>query len=214
LRFVREAVRAATLRGRQLEDIEEENEVAVDDADSSDAGDAGDAGGDKAEPHSIFDDTKYLDIEGLDHSEAMAGDTAFVNPTEKSVENFELQQEWFDNTAYQREDHADACLKLGCDNPDVPRIPGMRVAQKLKFWQPVAVKALLDFEDSGLLRGAILADGVGLGKTWTSLAYLLTVWINPFFGVCLGIASPASPSPPPSFTNTLLHYESAYTDEW
>jgi hypothetical protein len=89
----------------------------------------------------------------------------------------------------------------------------MRVAQKLKFWQPVAVKALLDFEDSGLLRGAILADGVSLSKTWTSLAYLLTVWINLFFGVCLRIASLVLPSPLPSFTNTLLHYESAYTDK-
>jgi hypothetical protein len=90
----------------------------------------------------------------------------------------------------------------------------MHVAQKLKFWQPVAIKALLDFKDLGLLRGAILADGVSLSKIWTSLAYFLTIWINLFFRIYLGITFLTLLSSLPSFTNTLLHYESAYTDKW
>ncbi|KAK2813770.1 hypothetical protein FQN50_000168 [Emmonsiellopsis sp. PD_5] len=54
------------------------------------------------------------------------------------------------------------------------RIPGIRLSISLKFWQPVAVKALRDFEQNPHLRGAILGDAVGLGKTYTALCWIIS----------------------------------------
>ena len=45
----------------------------------------------------------------------------------------------------------------------------------LHFWQPVAIHAICEMTQNRLLKGGILADAVGLGKTWTSAAFLLSV---------------------------------------
>jgi hypothetical protein len=51
----------------------------------------------------------------------------------------------------------------------------MRKSVVLKFWQPVGVNAIMDFEANPHLRGCMFADSVGLGKTWTLIGYLLAV---------------------------------------
>ncbi|KAA8642563.1 uncharacterized protein ATNIH1004_011508 [Aspergillus tanneri] len=46
----------------------------------------------------------------------------------------------------------------------------------LEFWQPVAVWGLAQFRANANIRGAILADAVGLGKTWETIAFMLKCW--------------------------------------
>jgi hypothetical protein len=64
--------------------------MAINNTNSSNTNNASNASKDKTKPHSIFDNTKYLNIEGLDYSKAMTGDTAFINSIKKFVENFKL----------------------------------------------------------------------------------------------------------------------------
>ncbi|KKA16159.1 hypothetical protein T310_10261 [Rasamsonia emersonii CBS 393.64] len=81
---------------------------------------------------------------------------------------------WFDNELYQRENETEACQYLGIDNPDRQKVRCMHHC-RLHFWQPVAIHAMCQFANDLLLSGCLLADGVGLGKTWTTIAFLLTV---------------------------------------
>jgi hypothetical protein len=48
----------------------------------------------------------------------------------------------------------------------------MRLSKTLKFWQPVGIRAMVEFEDSAV-RGGINADDVGLGKTAETIGLLL-----------------------------------------
>src|SRR5436190_19849208 len=98
------------------------------------------------------------------HSDSAAPSLLMI-PTQEAVDKFHEQQKELDNIRYQRENHLEACKELGIPNPDVPRIPGMRPSIKLMGWQPVAVNAIKDFRVKRGLRGALLSDAVGLGKT-------------------------------------------------
>ena len=102
----------------------------------------------------------------------------FQPHTEESAKAFDIQQEYFDNVEYQREDLAGACAVLGIvwKNEDtVYRMPGMALSQTLQYWQPVATKALIDFYMDPHIRGCVLGDVMGLGKTWVVVCYLLWV---------------------------------------
>ena len=104
-------------------------------------------------------------------------DTTLLVPTQDAIDAFHRQQEWFDSLKYQQENHSTACTELGIPNPSVPKITGMRRNVSLRFWQPVAIKAMCDMATNPLLNGCVLADAVGLGKTWTTAGYLLAVCI-------------------------------------
>ena len=52
----------------------------------------------------------------------------------------------------------------------------MCISAQFQFWQVVAVKAILDFMKDDHIRGCILADVVGLGKTWVVVGYML--WVS------------------------------------
>ena len=97
----------------------------------------------------------------------------------QTAEDYELQQKYLDNLAYQRENIAEACDRLGIywDGPEntILRIPGMAISKQMSFWQVVGVKCLLDFLADTMIRGFILGDTVGLGKTWTVIIFLLQV---------------------------------------
>ncbi|GES66031.1 putative DNA repair helicase rad5,16 [Aspergillus terreus] len=82
-------------------------------------------------------------------------------------------QSWLDNLDLQRENHDEACKALGIQNPDIPKLLAMRINTALRFWQPVAIYALAQFRENPLLSGCILADMVGLGKTWMVTAYIM-----------------------------------------
>lgn len=94
---------------------------------------------------------------------------------------FDAQQSYFDSEDYQREDLEDSCRLLHIPwygDKTIFRMPGMNLSQQLKFWQPVAVKAIIEFCLQPHLRACFLADYTGLGKTWIIVSYLL--WLQKF----------------------------------
>ena len=97
--------------------------------------------------------------------------------TEETAAEFERVQEMFDNRAYQRENIEEAARNLNIQNIDMPRMPGMLRNSVFKQWQPVGINAIRAFRSTrpSRLRGCVLADGVGLGKTWITLGYILSV---------------------------------------
>ncbi|EFE36072.1 uncharacterized protein ARB_05009 [Trichophyton benhamiae CBS 112371] len=98
-----------------------------------------------------------------------AGDGLILcEPTSEDLQRYREQEKWIDNKDLQRQGHPEACKALGIPNPDIPRLPGMLVSAKFEFWQPLAIKAIKEFEE-GYLRGGILADDVGIGKTFEAI---------------------------------------------
>jgi SNF2 family DNA or RNA helicase len=77
-----------------------------------------------------------------------------------------------DDKDYRRDDHVGACTYLGILNPDLPSIEGLHPAFKFEFYQPTAIKAMVDFEDSWI-GGDVLAEDVGLRKTIEVIGLLL-----------------------------------------
>lgn len=70
-----------------------------------------------------------------------------------------------DNVLYQREDHLASCEFLGIRNPEIPRMPSVQASIQLKFWQPVAIAALVKSEQPQNIRGAA-ADENPLPTHW------------------------------------------------
>lgn len=186
LKIAVQALRAATYKEPVTTDDDAEDDQSEDqDADDEDeAGDDSDSEQDALEElkgaetaHDINNDSLYyMDAETFDwQRELESSNAATIAPSAESVSRYNEQQEYFDNLNYQRENHEEACRNLGIQNPQRPRLPEMRISIHLKFWQPVAANALLEFEDNVHLKGCILADVVGLGKTWITITYLLAV---------------------------------------
>ena len=96
--------------------------------------------------------------------------------TEPMREFHERQQTWLDNPSFQREDLEDACKVLSIPwegEQTIFRTPHMSLSTRLEFWQLVAVKALIDFTaQEPVLGGCILADMMGLRKTWMIICFL------------------------------------------
>ncbi|KAI4133547.1 MAG: hypothetical protein LQ341_006154, partial [Variospora aurantia] len=115
----------------------------------------------------------YLAEIEADEKQAEEASPFMPTPNASTNAKYMLQQELQENIQFQREDHLDACRVLGIENPRLPRLKSMPRGVTFKFWQPVAVKALLDFENSDWLRGALLCDDMGLGKTFEAIAYIL-----------------------------------------
>ncbi|KAE8133508.1 P-loop containing nucleoside triphosphate hydrolase protein [Aspergillus pseudotamarii] len=105
------------------------------------------------------------DIEASMAAEIDASDfqsSTLIIPTEESLERFEQHRKILDNHEYQINNHEEACQILKIANPRTPRMRSMNRSVVLKFWQPV--------------RGAILGDSVGLGKTWMAIGVMLKIW--------------------------------------
>jgi len=106
---------------------------------------------------------------------------------DEAMTKFDSQQKWFDNTLYQRQDIPEACVMLEIPwngEKTVYRMSGMTLSKALQYWQPPAIKALIDFLQKRLMKGCILADVVGLGKTWVVICFLLHVSL---FSLCRGL---------------------------
>lgn len=89
--------------------------------------------------------------------------------TEEDQREFERQEEWLDNVEYQREDAAKSCelLQIPWRGEDtVYRMPGIPISAQLRFWQPVAIKAMIGFQADRRIRACVLGGIMGLGKTW------------------------------------------------
>jgi hypothetical protein len=108
-------------------------------------------------------DTWHPDPRQLESEEGNT--TPLIAPTKESLYLAMEHSKRLDNTDFQRENHAEACQALGITNPERPKIQGMNPSAILKPWQPVAIHAITQFMKNPLLKGCILADGVGLGKT-------------------------------------------------
>jgi SNF2 family DNA or RNA helicase len=96
----------------------------------------------------------------------------FSDISHANMKRYREQVTWLDNKDYQRDDHVGACTYLGIPSPDIPSIEGLHPAYKLEFYQPTAIKAMVEFEDSWI-GGGVLAEDVGLGKTIEVIGLLL-----------------------------------------
>jgi hypothetical protein len=102
---------------------------------------------------------------------AAAGTLQFQDITQTERLAFSQQELWLDNTRLQRENEDEAYSGLGISNRVRPHILGMNRNTILKFWQVVAVWAVYKFHN-GYLKGGVLADAVGLGKTIVVLSLI------------------------------------------
>lgn len=109
----------------------------------------------------------------LNHLEqaAAAGTLQFQDITLEEKSIFEDQEKWLDNIKLQREDQDEAYTGLEITDRGRPHIAGMSHRTILKFWQVTAIWALYKFH-TGQLKGGVLADAVGLGKTIVALGLL------------------------------------------
>jgi hypothetical protein len=118
-------------------------------------------------------------LDGVDFGE----DNKPVNTTsslimpDETVQNDLAQiDKALDNQKLQREDIAKAKKAFGiADDADKLNVPGMRISKAATDWQLVAADAMYDaFKDDDLI-GMLIADDVGLGKTWSCMTFLLKV---------------------------------------
>ena len=78
-------------------------------------------------------------------------------------------------SALQPMDFEGACNRLGIDDRRNLWIEGMPLTSRLKPWQVVAIDTIFAAEFDGIYTGHILADVVGLGKTWIAIGVMLAV---------------------------------------
>ena len=125
-------------------------------------------------------DFMELDYEALALAYDPAADEATGPPvphefTPEQIERYRELEKWIDNQEFQRQGHKEACERLAIEDPDHPKFEGMNLGMHFKPWQVVAILGLLDIEEAGLYKGGILADQVGLGKTWMAIGVILYV---------------------------------------
>ena len=97
---------------------------------------------------------------------------------EQAALDFKQTQSFLHSTEYQRENLEEACRDTGIEwhgADTIFRIPGMKRAWTLRFWQVVGICALLDFQVTAEVGACILGDVVGMGKTWMIIGLLLVV---------------------------------------
>lgn len=102
-------------------------------------------------------------------------DIVLQTPTKETTEQYNQIQGLMDNQDYQREDYDDACLRLGIVDPKHPRLQSMPRGVELYFWQVIAVDTLVRSYQSSALKGLVLADAMGLGKTISNTAFLIRI---------------------------------------
>lgn len=94
--------------------------------------------------------------------------------TENDLQQHAEQEALFANAELEGGDYEEACTFLGIKNPEKPWMNGMLPGQQLQAWQVIGIKFIFDCIMKGL-RGCVIADIVGLGKTWEVAGYLLAV---------------------------------------
>ena len=129
---------------------------------------------------SIFDPNRYTDIAEIENFAAADINTAnhaaqLIEPTAESLRQVEQQKQILDNRDYQRENHFEACRVLKINEHRALRMSSMNRTATFKQWQPVAIAAMHQILHHDYLRGVVLGDTVGLGKTWEAVGFLLHV---------------------------------------
>ena len=97
-----------------------------------------------------------------------------------------------DNIELQCDDIAQACRELNIhvdsEQDTIYEIEGMVHGQSLRFWQVPAVARIMRIYEDRNLRACVLADGVGLGKTYTAIAVMLEVSHRSHLQLCCSIS--------------------------
>ena len=105
---------------------------------------------------------------------------------EKAAANHDRMERYLDNVLYQRDNLEASCQRLGIDyqGRDQTRyhIKGMAFTQQFQYWQPVAINWLLELQANPNVRGGIIADYMGIGKTYEAIGFLVAVGTS--FVIC------------------------------
>ena len=108
----------------------------------------------------------------IEDSSASESSLEEISPDEilasRTIEN------WLENAECERNGLATHCQSLNITDSRKPFIRGMSPTLTLKFWQPIAVAFILEKEKS-FMKGCLISDQVGFGKTLELLAALLVV---------------------------------------
>ncbi|KAK2809576.1 hypothetical protein FQN50_003629 [Emmonsiellopsis sp. PD_5] len=122
--FLRDALQRAT--PAVSDNGDETTESAPDDRDQPMAS----ASDDRPPPvHNIFDADKWqLSMDSTHWAEMEENsESVCLEPTPEDLISYNERQTWINNKAFQRENHDDACSELQIPNPDIPRMPGLRL---------------------------------------------------------------------------------------
>ncbi|GAT28035.1 hypothetical protein RIB2604_02501100 [Aspergillus luchuensis] len=98
------------------------------------------------------------------------------SPTIEDYNRIALHEKWSDAQEYQCDNEDEACANLGIKKEN-PQLGGMIRGTALVFWQPVCINRIMETMTLGLVLGAIIADVVGVGKTWEAVGFLL-YWVD------------------------------------
>ncbi|KAL8881663.1 MAG: hypothetical protein Q9198_001176 [Flavoplaca austrocitrina] len=125
----------------------------------------------------MFESYKVLSAESIAWAgeiEAMMEepDIKLRTPCNATTNKFNELHSMMDNVAFQRDDYAGACKRLGIVDPQHPRLRSMPRGKELFFWQVIGVDTMVEWQSSSSLRGMVLGDDMGLGKTITIGAFL------------------------------------------
>lgn len=140
-----------------------------------------------ADPHveategsGVFDDEDKIQSQDSQtedqlHDEFVDGQIRTYAASQESIQPLDAH---FDNIDFQRENLDEAIRNFGTtQETDGTRfqIPGMRSNIRIRDWQLLGANAVLDAYKNPSLGGHLNADDFGLGKTWTTLTFLLKV---------------------------------------
>ncbi|KAH8746169.1 P-loop containing nucleoside triphosphate hydrolase protein [Hyaloscypha sp. PMI_1271] len=99
-------------------------------------------------------------------------------PTNEDLERHAKYEKLLDNPKYQPKDFDGSCEHLHLDR-EFPNFPSMNPTIKLEGWQVTGIKKIWDMYIQKRSRGAILADAMGLGKTYQMFGF----WLFHYFEV-------------------------------
>lgn len=119
-----------------------------------------------------------LDASNFDEGSSRPVNTtaALIQPDETLLNDLAQIDKALDNLKLQREDVGKAKKTFGIEeDADILNIPGMRISKAPTEWQLVAADAMYDAMKDETLKGMLIADDVGLGKTWSCMTFLLKV---------------------------------------
>ena len=96
-------------------------------------------------------------------------------PTVKDLENLAELSKLINNAKYQRDNIIESMRNLWIKDRRKPRLFRQSLSTPLRWWQIVGINAIVDARKHGKMRGMMLADIVGLGKTFQLAGYMLYV---------------------------------------
>lgn len=125
--------------------------------------------------NNVFESAVYQAAENLQWSFDIGADVNddLIQPTIEDFNRLALPEKLLDAREYQCDNEDGACANLGIK--ENPRLGRMIRGTALMFWQPVCINRIMEIMALGLVLGAIIADVVGVGKTWEAVGFLLHV---------------------------------------